>query len=510
MQANAACTALREAPLRVAQRKQGYGTALGYKGRGYKLQKRNEMKVVAKGRNRTKKNLAGVRTSGAAKLPRAEKDGLEKDGVAATGDFDLRCGYVPFARQLEFRNSAAKYRLFGGAAGPGKTKALLWEAIRQAHLYATRSRWIRCCCGARFRSSKLRCSAISGATCRASCYKSYNDSKHVVTWLNGSTTRFGYSAQRKRYLPVSGRGISFHRHRRADAFHAGAVAIPHQPQSLPAAGRQPNMAGATNPGNIGHAWVKALWVDQRPAPGMDRPEQYDPSDYAFIRATLDDNPHLQATTPYRKTLEALPRHLRQAFLVGDWNVFAGQYFDLFDVRRHTRARRAAWDSSRGGRAGSRWTGASSIPARCYWHAARPDGAVLTYREFVANHLSPRMLAQAIAERSLDADGRFERIARSLSFAGCVRAAHFGIDRSPSNSATCWRKTACRGLSPADDDRVGGWMLMYQMLEQEQWVIAEIARAADRVPADADARSGECRGCAEVRAATIPPTARATG
>ena len=40
--------------------------------------------------------------------------------------------YTPFPRQREFHESEAKYRLFGGAAGPGKTKALLWEAIRQA------------------------------------------------------------------------------------------------------------------------------------------------------------------------------------------------------------------------------------------------------------------------------------------------------------------------------------------------------------------------------------------
>jgi hypothetical protein len=33
--------------------------------------------------------------------------------------------YEPFPRQKEFHDSAAKYRLFGGAAGPGKTKALL-------------------------------------------------------------------------------------------------------------------------------------------------------------------------------------------------------------------------------------------------------------------------------------------------------------------------------------------------------------------------------------------------
>src|SRR5260370_33681306 len=41
--------------------------------------------------------------------------------------------YEPFPRQKEFHDSAAKYRLFGGAAGAGKTKALLYGAILQAH-----------------------------------------------------------------------------------------------------------------------------------------------------------------------------------------------------------------------------------------------------------------------------------------------------------------------------------------------------------------------------------------
>ena len=45
------------------------------------------------------------------------------------------CSYSAFQRQREFHHSRAKYRLFGGAAGPGKTTALLCEAIRQAHLH---------------------------------------------------------------------------------------------------------------------------------------------------------------------------------------------------------------------------------------------------------------------------------------------------------------------------------------------------------------------------------------
>ena len=40
--------------------------------------------------------------------------------------------YNPFPQQKLFHDSKAKYRLFGGAAGPGKTKALLMEAIYRA------------------------------------------------------------------------------------------------------------------------------------------------------------------------------------------------------------------------------------------------------------------------------------------------------------------------------------------------------------------------------------------
>lgn len=47
--------------------------------------------------------------------------------------FRLTDYYNAFPRQLQFHKSPAKYRLFGGAAGPGKTKALLWEAMTQAN-----------------------------------------------------------------------------------------------------------------------------------------------------------------------------------------------------------------------------------------------------------------------------------------------------------------------------------------------------------------------------------------
>jgi phage terminase large subunit len=134
------------------------------------------------------------------------------------------------------------------------------------------------------------------------------------------------------------------------------------------------MAGATNPGNIGHAWVKALWVDKQPPPGFERPEQYDPNHYDFIRARIADNPIYANDVNYRKTLEALPEQLRKAFLDGDWNVFAGQYFDLFEIGRHTArpeeiGMQAWWP---------RWISIDwgfQHPSAVYWHCAMPKGDI---------------------------------------------------------------------------------------------------------------------------------------
>lgn len=240
--------------------------------------------------------------------------------------------YAPFPRQREFHDSAAKYRLFGGAAGPGKTKALLWEAIRQANRYRGVDTLLLRRTYPELESSLL---AHFRRDVPRKFYKSYNESKHLVTWLNGSTTRFGYCRNENDVYQYQG----------AEFLFIGLDELTHftlkQWQFLTSRNRCSvpgsfcNMAGATNPGNIGHAWVKALWVDHVPPPGFERPELYDASEYDFIRARIDDNPIYANDAAYRRTLEILPEHLRRAFLEGDWNVFAGQYFDVFDVGRHT-------------------------------------------------------------------------------------------------------------------------------------------------------------------------------
>jgi len=405
--------------------------------------------------------------------------------------------YKPFARQQEFHTSRAKYRLFGGAAGPGKTKALLAEAIKQAQEVAGSDTLLL-----RRTFPELEGSLIAQFRREVpqDLYRNYNEAKHLVTWANGSTTRFGYCRNENDVYQYQG----------AEFLFIGVDELTHftlqQWQFLTSRNRCPVpcytsgnntgkrvfpcMAGATNPGNIGHAWVKALWVDKVPPTGFERPELYDPDDYDFIRARIADNPIYANDLNYRKTLEALPEQLRKAFLEGNWDFFAGQYFDLFEIGRHTArpeeiGMQAWWP---------RWISIDwgfQHPSAVYWHCAMPRAAnsyqrpatrnpelsggetrddaaarIVTYREFVQNGLSPRMLGQAVAERCKDE--KIQEIYLSPD-AFAHRTSEASI------AEQLGEVLAANGLprpSPADDDRIGGWQLMYQLLEQDAWVITE--------------------------------------
>jgi len=89
--------------------------------------------------------------------------------------------------------------------------------------------------------------------------------------------------------------------------------------------------GATNPGGVGHGWVKGFWMDK-----TFPPEFYDPVDYTtkfhYVPAKADDNPHLDEA--YWAMLNTLPENLRAAFRDGDWDIFVGQAFPEFNQTYH--------------------------------------------------------------------------------------------------------------------------------------------------------------------------------
>src|SRR5882672_10745411 len=391
------------------------------------------------------------------------------------GELLFSDSYEAFPRQRQFHRSRAKYRLFGGAAGPGKTKALLWEAIGQANEVAACDTLLL-----RRTYPELESSLLSyfRRDVPRSMYKSYNASKHIVTWKNGSTTRFGYCRNENDVYQYQGAEFLFIGIDELTHFTLKQWQFLTSRNRCPAkvysdgknAGKRivPCMAGATNPGNVGHAWVKALWVDHVPPPGFDRPDLYDARDYDFIRARLDDNPIYANDAEYRRTLEALPEHLRRAFLDGDWNVFAGQYFDIFDYGRHTarpeEARLEPW--------WPRWISVDwgfHHPSAVYWHCAVPQSV----NRGSWSVTPERKNAPGIRHESPVTNHHLPRIRAERPLAAHAGAGHRGAQRT--RAEQLGEVLVANGLprpSPADDDRIGGWQLMYQLLESDAWVITD--------------------------------------
>lgn len=159
--------------------------------------------------------------------------------------------------------------------------------------------------------------------------------------------------------------------------------------------RLPRIECASNPGSVGHAWVKRMFQPgikdgaawQTPATDGGMVRQY-------IPARLVDNPTLMRDDPaYLQRLEGLGNpELIRAMREGDWDIVAGQAFEClrrdlhsfkpFAIPAHwTRFRAFDWGSSK--------------PFSVGWYAVSdgsdvrfPRGALLRYREWYGWNGSP--------------------------------------------------------------------------------------------------------------------------
>lgn len=319
----------------------------------------------------------------------------ESTGAPAATIWDafraLKIPYQPTERQLAFHDSPARYRFYGGAAGGGKSMAILMDAVAQC---LTLPRWSAII----FRRTlpELEQSQIQRfrALIPQKLY-TWNEQKKLAQFVNGSTLRFGYLETRgdeTRYQGDEYGAIYFDELTHFEMY--SWVYMTSRNRSM--VGGRTNMAGASNPGGRGHAWVKKLWVDRKPAPGMEAHE-YDPGEYDFIPAKLTDNPHLLKKDPqYLQTLGKLPYGLRMALLEGSWDVHAGQYFDVFDRAQHVTSDPGLeyWYP--------RWVGVDwgyRHGCAAYWCAERPDGKIVVYRELVLNETPVAEIAEQIVRLS---------------------------------------------------------------------------------------------------------------
>lgn len=87
---------------------------------------------------------------------------------------------------------------------------------------------------------------------------------------------------------------------------------------------------ATNPGNIGHSWVKSRFVTPAPAGYTRIVDEKTGFKRIFIPARVEDNPSLLEYSPdYLNQLDMLPEAERLAKKEGNWDIYEGQVFTEF-------------------------------------------------------------------------------------------------------------------------------------------------------------------------------------
>ncbi len=157
----------------------------------------------------------------------------------------------------------------------------------------------------------------------------YNKSEKTIYWPNGSTTEFSYLRSTDDVYTYQGREYEDINVDEVTQHEWEVVRVLHSSNRTTNPDIKPSMLLTGNPGGIGHQEIKRIFVDR------DFRDRERPEDFAFVQAFVQDNAALMKNDPdYIHRLEDLPDHLRKAYLLGDWNIFAGQAFSQLSRPTH--------------------------------------------------------------------------------------------------------------------------------------------------------------------------------
>jgi hypothetical protein len=259
----------------------------------------------------------------------------------------------------------------------------------------------------------------------------------------------------------------------------GALKVPERYKGL-----FPRILIGSNPGSIGHGWIKASFID--PAPPMEivqQPKSEGGMRRQFIPARLDDNPTLLETDPdYEDRLAGLGRpELIKAMRDGDWNIVAGGMFDdVWDEKRQILepfSPPASWRCDRA------FDWGSSKPFACLWFAesdgtdavmadgARrsfPRGSIFIISEYYGSNGKPneglRMTGSEIARNIRMRDNEMRRVIHPGPADNSIYNVENGHciadDMAKAPHFIRWTRS---DKSPGS--RKNGWDIMRKMLQQ---------------------------------------------
>ena len=228
-------------------------------------------------------------------------------------------------KQAEFLCYEGREALFGGAAGGGKSVSLLLAALQYADEPGYAALILRRTFKQLSKADSILAKAKEWLLGRADAggrKVRYNGDEHKFTFPSGATLEFGHMDHEDAKHDYQGGAWAFVGADEATQFTGPMLAYPRTRQRRPVGSPMPiRWRGASNPGGVGHDYVKARYVKT--------PEGRDPStpERQFFRATIDDNPNLDRDDYVKQLRESGVDPLTlQQLLAGDWDAVAGGRF----------------------------------------------------------------------------------------------------------------------------------------------------------------------------------------
>jgi hypothetical protein len=390
------------------------GRAKGSKGRGYTYHSETKAKMDAKKKvraNSKKLKAAQAKVEGYKKTITTTKKTLNKlEGTGSSNIIeDVELKSIPSALaaeaqedvifkanegpQEDFLAAGETDVLYGGAAGGGKSYAMLVDPLRYAHRPAHRGLIIRRSMPELRelidKSRELYPKAFPG--CK------YKEVEKLWNFPSGAKIEFGFLERDADVYRYQGQAYSW----------IGFDEITHLPTEfawnyLASRLRTTDseitcyMRCTANPGGAGATWVKKRYID--PSPPHESFEGADGLSRKFIPARLQDNPFLATDGRYEKMLKALPPTQRQQLLEGNWDVAEGAAFTEFLPQLHVITPfeiPVHWERVKGIDYGY------ASESACIWGAVDPsDGTLIIYRELYRKGLLGTELAEMITDMEM--------------------------------------------------------------------------------------------------------------